>query len=59
LITVHRSKGLEFDRVFGWGVNKYMPSPYAKQEWQQVQERNLEYVLKTRAINHYFDVTVA
>lgn len=58
LITVHRSKGLEFDRVFGYGVRKFMPSPYAKQDWQKVQEENLEYVLKTRAINTYVEVAV-
>lgn len=59
LLTAHRSKGLEFPRVFGWGVNKFMPSPYAKQEWAKIQEQNLEYVLKTRAMNEYIDVEVA
>lgn len=58
LITAHRAKGLEFDRVFGLGVRKYMPSPWATQEWQKVQEENLEYVLKTRAIHAYYDVAV-
>lgn len=50
LLTAHRSKGLEYTRVFLWGVNKYMPSPYAKQAWQQQQEENLEYVAITRAM---------
>jgi len=58
LITAHRAKGLEFPRVFGLGVNKYMPSPYAKKDWQRKQEENLEYVLYTRAINEYVGVTV-
>lgn len=58
LITAHRSKGLEYNRVFGFGVRKFMPSPYAKQDWQRVQEENLEYVLKTRAIQTYIDVVV-
>jgi superfamily I DNA/RNA helicase len=58
LLTAHRAKGLEFDRVFGWGVEKYMPSPYAKQDWSMVQEENLKYVLFTRAINEYVDVAV-
>ena len=58
LITAHRAKGLEFPRVFGLGVNKYMPSPYAKSDWARKQEENLEYVLKTRAINEYYDVAV-
>lgn len=48
LSTQHRSKGLEFDRVFllQWELN---PSPWAKKEWQQVQESNLMYVAITRA----------
>jgi len=58
LITAHRAKGLEFPRVFGFGVNKFMPSPYAKKDHQKRQEENLEYVLKTRAIDEYIDVTV-
>ena len=59
LMTVHRSKGLEFDRVFGWGVDKYMPSKFAKQDWQQVQEDNLTYVLYSRAISEFVNVAVA
>ena len=58
LITAHRAKGLEFPRVFGLGVNKFMPSPYAKSDWARKQEENLEYVLKTRAIHEYIEVAV-
>lgn len=58
LLTAHRSKGLEFKRVFGWGVTTWMPSRRAKQDWQRQQEANLEYVLKTRAIEEYVDVEV-
>jgi superfamily I DNA/RNA helicase len=59
LISAHRSKGLEADRVFGLGVEKFMPSKYAKTEWQLEQEANLEYVLYTRAIKEYVGVIVA
>ena len=49
LSTVHKSKGREWRRVFLMGENLYMPSPYARQEWQIEQERNLQYVAYTRA----------
>ncbi len=51
LMTIHGSKGLEFDRVFyieRFDGNKLLPSPYAIQEWERVQERNLRYVMLTR-----------
>jgi DNA helicase II / ATP-dependent DNA helicase PcrA len=50
LCTVHKAKGLEAPRVFILDP-KLMPSKYARQEWQQVQERNLQYVAVTRALN--------
>jgi superfamily I DNA/RNA helicase len=49
LSTIHKSKGREWPRVLWWGANAYQPSPYARQEWQQGQERNLMYVAATRA----------
>lgn len=49
LCTVHRSKGREWGRVFILGRNTYMPSPWARQAWQQHQEANLIYVAYTRA----------
>ena len=48
LCTVHKSKGLEAQRVFvldDW----MMPSKYARQDWQKEQENNLRYVAYTRA----------
>jgi len=33
-----------------------MPSPYAKKEWQMVQEKNLEYVAITRAMSELIDL---
>ena len=58
LLTAHRSKGLEYTRVFLWGEQKYMPSKWAKQDWQMVQEENLIYVAYTRAIHSLVSVEV-
>lgn len=49
LSTVHKAKGLEWPMVFILDFHKYMPSPYARQPWQKVQEDNLIYVAITRA----------
>ncbi len=49
LSTIHKSKGREWERVFVLGREKFMPSPYARKPWQQIQEANLEYVAITRA----------
>lgn len=49
LSTVHKSKGREWPRVLILGFDTYMPSPYARQAWQQDQERNLQYVAITRS----------
>lgn len=48
LCTAHKSKGLEWDRVFIYRRD-LMPSKYARQAWQQEQEKNLQYVAWTRA----------
>lgn len=50
LMTAHKSKGLEFDRVYVLEPS-LMPSKWARQEWQQEQEQNLLYVTITRARN--------
>jgi hypothetical protein len=49
LSTVHKAKGREWPTVFILGANRYMPSPFARQDWQQGQEDNLIYVAITRA----------
>lgn len=49
LSTVHKSKGREWPRVYLLGQEKFMPSRYARQEWQLEQEHNLIYVAYTRA----------
>jgi DNA helicase-2/ATP-dependent DNA helicase PcrA len=58
LLTAHKAKGREYDRVFGWGCDKYFPSKYAKQDWQLSQEEHLLYVLWTRAKDGYVEVVV-
>lgn len=57
-MTAHRSKGLEFDRVWGLGVRSHFPARFARQPWQLAQEENLRYVLYTRAITTYVDVVL-
>jgi len=49
LSTVHKAKGREWNTVYVYGFNKWMPSKMAKQDWQLEQERNLIYVAMTRA----------
>ena len=56
LSTGHKSKGREWTRVYLLDRAKYQPSPYAKKEWQQNQEANLEYVMITRAMSELIDV---
>lgn len=50
LSTIHKSKGLEAERVFIIHPER-MPSKFATQEWELVQEDNLRYVAYTRAKN--------
>ena len=56
LSTVHKSKGLEADRVFIIHAEK-MPHPMAKKAWQIEQERNLQYVAYTSAKSYLGIVT--
>ena len=58
LCTIHRSKGLEWNRVYWLGNNRYNPSKYARQDWQMKQERHLMYVATTRAKDTITRVTV-
>lgn len=60
LMTCHKAKGLENDRVFimqHYQGKKLIPSQYATQKWQLEQEKNLEFVAITRAKEEliYFD----
>lgn len=48
LCTIHKSKGLEADRV--WWLNRSeCPAQWVRQDWQREQEINLCYVAATRA----------
>lgn len=49
LSTIHKAKGQEWERVFILGREQFMPSPWAKSPWEQVQEKNLIYVATTRS----------
>ncbi len=48
LSTIHKSKGLENNRIF-LICPDLMPSRFAIKDWQLEQEKNLEYVAYTRA----------
>jgi len=50
LCTVHKSKGLEWHKVYLLDPEKFQPQ-WVNLEWQRVQERNIEYVAITRAID--------
>lgn len=54
--TIHRSKGLEADRVFILN-RELLPHPSAKTERQIHQEKNLEYVAITRAKKELYWMT--
>lgn len=51
LCTAHKAKGREWDTV-AILAPELMPSSWARQEWQRVQEENLMYVAWTRAKRH-------
>lgn len=55
LASVHKAKGLEAPRVFVLD-RQLMPSKMARQDWQQVQERNLMYVAYTRSLDTLYFV---
>lgn len=50
LSTVHKAKGLEAATVFILGP-ELLPAPWAASESEKEQERNLQYVAVTRALN--------
>lgn len=56
LSTVHKSKGREWPTVYLYDRRGLMPSRFARQEWQQEQERNLMYVAVTRAMSNLVEV---
>lgn len=55
IMTIHRSKWLEFDNVFVYGVNEeILPSKNAKTADEIEEERRLLYVAMTRAKENLF-----
>lgn len=58
LSTIHKAKGREWPTVYLWGRNAFMPSKFAKQQWELEQEDNLIYVAVTRAQERLVEVTV-
>jgi DNA helicase-2/ATP-dependent DNA helicase PcrA len=61
LMTIHRSKGLENDRVFiieSFEGNTLIPSPYAVTSDQLKQEKNLKFVAITRAKKELVKLTL-
>lgn len=48
LMTIHKSKGLETDNVYILDQH-LIPNKYVTQDWEQIQEQNLKYVMITRA----------
>lgn len=58
LSTVHKAKGREWENVAILEPG-LMPSPWARQDWQAQQERNLMYVAWTRAQSRLLFLTDA
>lgn len=54
--TIHRSKGLEADRIYILRPD-LCPHPKSKKAWQKIQEDNLLYVAITRAMAELYFVT--
>ena len=53
--TIHRSKGLETDRVFLL-CPELLPHPKCTSDWQRQQEENLHYIALTRAKKEFYYV---
>src|SRR5580700_933308 len=56
LSTAHKAKGREWRRVAILRPD-LMPSKWARQEWQQMQETNLQYVAFTRTLDELIFIT--
>jgi superfamily I DNA/RNA helicase len=58
LSSIHKSKGLEYRRVFFlMPKGAECPCPWVKLPWEKEAERNLRYVGTTRAIEELYYVT--
>lgn len=58
LSTIHKFKGRERETIYWLNRASTCPSPWARQEWQQEQEKNLCYVAATRAKNELIELTI-
>ncbi len=56
LATIHKAKGLEAEEAYLLEPD-LLPSPWARQPWQQEQERNLLYVAITRGKTMWATIT--
>lgn len=56
LATIHKAKGKEWPTV-AILMPELMPSKWARQQWQADQERNIQYVGDTRAMDHLIYLT--
>jgi len=56
LSSIHKAKGLEWKRCFVLGNSQFIPSRFATQAWQQVQEENLKYIAITRAMEELVNI---
>lgn len=57
LLSGHKSKGLEWNTVYHLDPHR-IPSPWAQSEEDREQERNIEYVITTRAKRELWLVTM-
>jgi superfamily I DNA/RNA helicase len=57
LSSIHKAKGLEWNRVFWLGDAQFSPSRYAVLPWMVEQENNLRYVACTRAMTELINIT--
>lgn len=58
LSSIHKSKGREWENVFWLDRAGTCPNKWARQAWQQQQERHLMYVCATRSKNALIDIVV-
>lgn len=57
LSSIHKAKGLEWPTVYILGNEQFVPSKYAKQDWELESEDCLLYVSVTRAMNDLIHLT--